>query len=181
MVDIGQELLKKAGAGDMLAFEEVYKATSGFVYNVALRITRNYADAQEVTQDVFVKICHSLKDFQFRSTFKTWVYRITVNMAINRYRKVKREERDRIDYTEIIESFPAGNSAADGAIKNDNEMILNKLLDRLIPEHKICLVLREIEGLSYQEIADILKIPLNTVRSRLKRAREALLAAAGKG
>ena len=180
-MDFGQELLKKAAAGDMPAFEQIYKAASGFVYNVALRITHNCADAQEVTQDVFIKIYHSLNDFQFRSTFKTWVYRITVNTAINRYRKVKREESGRLDYDEIIKFLPADNSAAEGAIKNDNEMMLNKLLDRLIPEYKVCLILREIEGLSYQEIAVTLKIPLNTVRSRLKRAREALLAASGKG
>ena len=180
IVEITQELLKRSSLGDMLAFEELYKATSGFVYNVALNITRNCADAEEVTQDVFMKVYRNLKKFQFRSAFKTWVYRITVNTAINRYRRAKKEEQGRLDYDGVIASFPAVNCAAESAIKSDNKEVLNKLLDKLIPEYKACLILREIEGLSYQEIVAALRIPLNTVRSRLRRAREALLAAAGK-
>jgi RNA polymerase sigma-70 factor (ECF subfamily) len=181
-VEIAQELIKRAGSGDMPAFEQLYQATSGFVYNVALRMTRNYADAQEVTQDVFLKIYRHLKSFRFRSAFKTWVYRITVNTAINRYRQAKKEAGRRADYNDALKYQAAGNSAAEGAIASDNKEILNKLLDRLIPEYKVCLILREIEGLSYQEIAAALRIPLNTVRSRLRRARQALLEAArGRG
>ena len=175
MNDIALDVLERASAGNMDAFELIYRATSSFVYNVALRITRNNANAEEVTQDVFMKIYRNLKDFQFRSTFKTWVYRITVNTAINHYRKSNKEEKDRVDYDNIIESLPDNRRALEGANQSDNQARLNALLDRLSPEHKTCLILREIEGLSYQEIADVLKIPMNTVRSRLKRARQALL------
>lgn len=181
MNDIDQDILEKASQGDLEAFERVYKSASGFVYNVALRVTRNSADAEEVTQDVFMKIYHNLESFQFRSAFKTWVYRITVNTAINRYRKSSREEKDRLDYDGIIETLPGAGSAAEKAIQSDNETRLNKLLELLSPQHRACLVLREIEGLSYQEIAGSLKIPVNTVRSRLKRARQSLLEQAGKG
>jgi len=181
MNDISPEVLERASQADMDAFEQVYKATSSFVYNVAFRITHNGPDAEEVAQEVFMKIYRNLKDFQFRSAFKTWVYRITVNTAINHYRKSAREVRDRVDYDNIIESLPDNRLAAEEVIKSDNEARLNALLDMLNQEHKTCLILREIEGLSYQEIADTLKIPLNTVRSRLKRAREALLEEAGKG
>ncbi len=180
MNDISQDILEKASQGDLEAFERVYKSASGFVYNVALRVSRNSADAQEVTQDVFMKILHNLKGFQFRSAFKTWVYRITVNAAINHYRKSSREEKDKADYQGIIETIPGSGSAADKAVQNDNETRLKALLELLSPQHRACLVLREIEGLSYQEIAASLKIPVNTVRSRLKRARQALLEQAGK-
>lgn len=181
MHDIAPDILQKASQGDIEAFEQVYRVYSSFVYNVAFRVTRNSADAQEVTQDVFMKIYRNLKSFQFRSTFKTWVYRITVNTAINRYRKTRREEKDRVDYDNIIASFPDSRSATEGIIQSDNEARLNALLDMLSPEHKTCLILREIEGLSYREIADALKIPVNTVRSRLKRARQALWEKAGRG
>jgi RNA polymerase sigma-70 factor (ECF subfamily) len=180
MNDIAVDILEKASQGDLEAFEQVYKSAGGFVYNVALRIIRNSADAEEVAQEVFMKVYHSLKDFQFRSSFKTWVYRITVNTAINRYRKFAREEKDKVDYGSIIETLPGVGSAAEKAIQSDNETRLNALLGLLSPEHRVCLVLREIEGLSYQEIAASLKIPVNTVRSRLKRARQALLEQAGK-
>jgi len=181
MIDIALDTLEQASRGDIGAFEQVYKATSSFVYNVALRVTRNSADAEEVTQDVFMKIYHNLKGFQFRSAFKTWVYRITVNAAINRYRKSSREEKGRLDYDGIIESLPDGRLIAEEVNKSDNETKLDALLGILNLEYKSCLILREIEGLSYREIAVALKIPVNTVRSRLKRARQALLEEARKG
>ncbi len=180
MEDISLETLEAASQGDIGAFEQVYKVVSGFVYNVALRITRNNVDAEEVTQDVFMKIYHKLKSFQYRSEFKTWVYRITVNTAINYYRKSAREDKGRVDYDGVIESSSGGVSTAEGAIQNDNGAMLNSLLGQLSLEHKACLVLRELEGLSYQQIAEVLRIPVNTVRSRLKRARQALLEKAGK-
>jgi RNA polymerase sigma-70 factor (ECF subfamily) len=181
MNEIALDILERASQGDIGAFEEVYKTASGFVYNVALRITRNSADAEETTQDVFMKIYHSLKDFQFRSAFKTWVYRITVNTAINHYRKSAREGKNRVDGDGIVETFADTHSSAEGAMQSDNEAQLNALLEMLSPQHRACVVLREIEGLSYQEMATSLKIPVNTVRSRLKRARQALLEAARKG
>ena len=175
MNDLALDILERASAGNMDAFEQVYRATSNFVYNVALRITRNSANAEEVTQDVFMKIYRNLKGFGFRSTFKTWVYRITVNTAINHYRKSNKEEKGRVDYDNIIESLPDNRLAREGISQKDNQSQLNALLDKLSPEHKACLILREIEGLSYQEMAGALSIPVNTVRSRLKRARQALL------
>jgi RNA polymerase sigma-70 factor, ECF subfamily len=181
MNDISKDILDQASQGDIKAFEEIYRQASDFVYTLAFKITRNIPDAQEVAQDVFIKIYHNLNGFQFRSAFKTWVYRITVNTAINHYRKSVRESKDRLDYDGIIESIPDRRSTAEGAIKSDNDALLNGLLDKLIPEYKVCLILREIEGLSYQEIAAALKIPINTVRSRLKRAREALLEESRKG
>ncbi len=181
MPEVVLETLKLVVAGDPAAFEQVYKAMSGFVYNVALRITRNNADAQEVTQDVFLKLYHSLKDFQFRSAFKTWVYRITVNTAINRYRRSARELKNRVANDLLIESLPGTSSASASLTQSDHEARLNDLLSKLSPEHRVCLILREIEGLSYQEIAAALKIPMNTVRSRLKRGRQALIEEGRKG
>ncbi len=175
MNDIALDTLKLASQGNIEAFEEIYKAASSFVYNVALRITGNSVDAQDVVQDVFMKIYHSLKGFQFRSTFRTWAYRITINTAINHCRKSSKEEKNRVDYDNIIESLPDNRLANEQVDQGDNQARLNGLLNMLSPEHKTCLILREIEGLSYQGIAGTLKIPVNTVRSRLKRARQALL------
>lgn len=176
MQDIPIEILKEAAEGDIEAFERLYRLTCGFVYNVALRVIRNCADAEEITQDVFMKVYHSLKDFHFHSSFRTWIYRITVNTAINRYRSTRREKKDRVDFDAVIDTVPvAQSSEPDALAKSDNQVRLNKLLEGLNPEYKVCIVLREIEGLSYKEIAASLNIPVNTVRSRLKRAREALL------
>jgi RNA polymerase sigma-70 factor (ECF subfamily) len=181
MEDIAIDILARAREGDIEAFEQVYKAASSFVYNVALKITRNSADAEEVTQDVFMKIYHNLKDFQFRSAFKTWVYRITVNTAINYYRKSIKKDSDRVDFDSTVGTVASGTSTVEDIIQNDNARRLDTLLNILNPDFKACLVLRELEGLSYQEIAAVLKIPVNTVRSRLKRARQALLEGVRKG
>ena len=173
--DIETDVLESASKGDIGAFEKIYKATSGFVYNVAWRVTRNSQDAQEVTQDVFMKIYRNLNSFRFRSSFRTWVYRITINTAINRYRKARRENRERIEYDKVKHLVWDAPAETAGIERDDNKNILHGLLDRLNPEQKTCIILREIEGLSYKDISVALNIPVNTVRSRLKRGREALL------
>jgi len=178
--NIAPDILELAAKGDINAFEQVYKATSGFVYNVAWRITRNNHDTQEVTQDVFMKIYRNLKSFRFRSSFRTWVYRITVNTAINRYHRSMRENRGRIDYDEVKYGISDTHTVDKCIQHNDDKSKLEGLLQKLNPEQKACLILREIEGLSYKDISVTLNIPVNTVRSRLKRGREALLKYAGR-
>lgn len=179
--DITPDILERARDQEIGAFEEIYKAFSTFVYNVALRITRNSADAEEVTQDVFMKIYRNLKRFEFRSAFRTWVYRITMNTAINQYQKSRREEANRVDYESVAGAMASEHSTVEELIEKDNENRVNGLLEMLNPQQKACLVLRELQGLSYREIAATLKVPLNTVRTRLKRARQALLEGVGKG
>lgn len=175
MQDISDKILVQAAAGDMDSFHQIYTATSGFVYNVAHRVTNNREDAEDVTQEVFLKIHRNLNNFQFRSSFKTWIYRITVNTAINATKRTSKDLNRRVDFDKTVQSL--GDKPESSNIdKEANELKVKALLDKLNPDQRACIVLREIEGLSYEEIAKSLKINLNTVRSRLKRARETLLA-----
>lgn len=176
MVDIPFELVTKASQGDGEAFEEIYRRSSGFVYSVALRIVGGTADAEEVTQEVFIKVYRSLADFAFRSAFKTWLYRIATNLALNAYKRKAREACRRAEYDDAAQAPAAGPDAGSGMEKEESEKALRNILARLTPEHRACIVLREIEGLSYEEMAGALNININTVRTRLKRAREALMA-----
>ncbi len=169
------DLIDKASRGDMSAFEEIYGMTSSFVYNVAFRFSGNTSDAEEITQEVYIKIYKKIKSFGFRSSFKTWVYRITVNASLNFNKRISRERGDRGDYERGI-----NNIAHNEDTGNVNENLIKFLLDKLSPEHRACIILREIQGLSYEEIAKTLEININTVRSRLKRAREVLMAQARK-
>lgn len=171
--DISMELISKARAGDMAAFEKIYRLTSGFVYNVALRIVRRPAEAQDVAQEVFVKMHRNLSQFAFRASVKTWLYRITVNTALSKCRQAAREVEGFTRYRNEIEVAAAIDPAP--RLKDDQEARVAGLLAGLEPEQRSCVVLRELEGRSYQEISEILKIPLNTVRSRLHRARENLI------
>lgn len=170
---IDKEILVKAREGDLEAFEAVYRAASGFVYNVAHGVVHNSHDAEEVTQEVFLNIYHKLRAFRMESSFKTWVYRITINFAINRYKKTSRERQKNHEYYENMDDCYEPKEA--GMDIEYTKRTVDSLLSRLNADQKTCVVLREIEGLSYEEIADTMNIGINTVRSRLKRARVKLL------
>lgn len=177
MREIAREVIEMAAGGDMAAFEEIYKTFSSTVYTIALGVTHDRQDAEEAVQDVFVKVFKALKSFRFGSSFGTWIYRITMNTAINiRRSQARRRTSATVDYDEIKESIPDPRNAHEDRIEKSYAFEnVDKILKNLSPEHRSCVVLREIEGLDYKEIADILKIPLNTVRSRLKRARESMV------
>jgi len=173
MENIDREILNRASAGDIQAFEFVYKASSSFVYNVAYRVVGNREDAFEVAQEVFMIIHDKLKSFRFESSFKTWVYRITANTAINYAKKTVRSKT--VSFEDFLIEPAVNSQAVDRLQEQDNQQLLGAFLNELNPEQRACVVLREIEGLSYQQVAASLNININTVRTRLKRAREKLL------
>jgi RNA polymerase sigma-70 factor (ECF subfamily) len=175
MQEISPQIIEQAGAGDRAAFEQIYKAACGFVYTLAWRILENQADAEEVTQEVFIKIYHSLKKFEFRSSFKTWLYRVATNTAINVYRKKAKERSRRFDFDLATKTQEAPDSPLKNLEKQEREKIIQSLLSNLPEKQRACILLRENEGLSYQEIAFTLKTNINTVRTWLKRGRQALL------
>jgi RNA polymerase sigma-70 factor (ECF subfamily) len=179
MQNISENILIRASEGDMEAFEEIYRISSGYVYTVAIKVTGNREDAEEVTQDVFLSIHKNLKSFRFRSSFKTWIYRITTNKAINAYRKRSKERARKIPFDD---ETAAEEIETPGVSKLDEEhqkKLVSVMLESLPSEQRACVVLKDIEGLKYKEIALALKININTVRSRLKRAREKLISRFG--
>lgn len=181
MEDIHQSTIHQAANGDINSFKVIYDVMKDYVYTVAYRITSSREDAEEVTQDVFVNIHKNLKSFKFQSSLKTWVYRIATNTAINRAKKNSRKSGREVALDENIPLQSFGETLTEQARKENNEALVNKFLDQLNPDQRACVMLRDSEGLSYGEIAETLNININTVRSRLKRAREKLLQATGKG
>ncbi|MCA9403923.1 MAG: sigma-70 family RNA polymerase sigma factor [Candidatus Omnitrophica bacterium] len=175
MQEIEREILERAAAGDVNAFEEVYKAYSRFVYNVALRMCRNNEIAQDVTQDVFITVYDKFDKFRFESSFKTWVYRITVNTSINTLKKGSKMRDKSVSFDDQYDYGQPADSLPEKIQREEQAALIDRLLGYLNTDQRTCIVLRNIEGLSYEEIAAALKIPINTVRSRLKRAREKLL------
>src|SRR5208283_2881820 len=133
----------------------------------------NREDALEVSQEVFMIIHDKLKTFRFESSFKTWVYRITANYAINFAKKSSRTKT--VPYEEGCGTNAVPNEAEARINQEHQSQVIENLLGAISPDQRACVVLRNIEGLSYQEIAKTLNININTVRSRLKRAREKLL------
>lgn len=174
MVDNDEALIQKAADGDRAAFESLYRAHAGFVYNVAVRIVRHTEDAEEVTQEVFLTLYRKLKTFRFGSSLKTWIYRVTSNEALSFLRKRSGSDKRRVS-EEILERVPSSERLDQGLIQADKKAAVASLLENLNPNQRACLVLREMEGLSYAEIAHTLSVNVNTVRTWLKRARENLM------
>ena len=173
--NISSDILRLAAGGDINAFEQVYKAYAPFVYNVAYRMVEAREDAEEVVQEVFIIVHQKLGSFMFRSSLKTWIYRITSNCAINLLNKRTRDTKGKVDIDDALRFVSTEPETKLIIEKEDINYKLNVLLQQLNSEEKACIILRNIEGLSYEEIAKSLKVNLNTVRTRLKRGREKML------
>ncbi len=176
MQELPEQILVAAGNGDMDAFRQIYDQYAKFVYNVALRMVRHPEDAQEIAQDVFLLVHRKLKDFRFESSFKTWLYRITVNTTMNAIKRRKKFKTNEVPFdSELERPSTMSDHVQDLMDKEYFGTVTNVLLEQLNPDQRMCVVLRNMHGLSYEEIAETLDININTVRSRLKRAREKLL------
>jgi len=174
MQEIQADIIRQAASGDKEAFRSLYDVYADYVFNIALRMVRNREDAQEVTQEVFIAVFRKLKHFRFQASLKTWIYRITINMAINQTKK-RAKNRDRTVEYDDTRTAATGNALEQTIDQEHRQKLIDKLLGFLTPEQRACVVLRNIEGLSYKQIAQTLNIDINAVRSRLKRSREKLL------
>jgi RNA polymerase sigma-70 factor, ECF subfamily len=165
------QLVTRAQAGRLDAFEELVRRYRQPTYRVALRVLGDAADAEDATQDAFVQAWRSLADFRADAAFSTWMYRIVTNRCLNVLRA-----RHRTEPLPVDREAPA--SRPDRIVEARWEVEDLKLaIARLSPEQRAPFVLRELEGHSYQEIADVLELSVPAVKSRLHRARFEVLAA----
>jgi RNA polymerase sigma-70 factor (ECF subfamily) len=167
------ELLELARKGDSQAFGALVERYQRRVVGVAQAIVHNQDDAVELAQETFVRAYENLAKFESRSSFSTWLYRIAANLSID-FRR--REGRHTVLRGEDAENeiqrlpSPLGDSFQETARGQLNRR-LNDALKELTQEHRAVILLREVEGLSYDEISDVLQVPRGTVMSRLHYAR----------
>jgi RNA polymerase sigma-70 factor (ECF subfamily) len=167
-------LLKK---GSKAAFEELLTRYSEKVGNLSLRITRSHEDAEEIVQDVFVTVYLKIKNFEGKSAFSSWLYRITVNTAFMKLRKRKKHTAFSIDdlaYQEQVSQSEMRSETSDvDFISSRHEMKgrLEEAIERLPEDYRAIFILRDIDGLSNQEVGEILSISVPAVKSRLHRSR----------
>ena len=162
--------------------EELFEKFSPMVYNLALRLSGNKSDAQDIAQDAFLKAVRGLGNLREQSFAGTWLYRITVNVWKNRVRSEKRRSFWRTlslswgggDEAPALQVPDPGDGAEAALEKGEEKAALEAALAGLEPEERAMLGLREIDGRSYAEIAEITGKPLGTVKSGISRAREAL-------
>lgn len=181
MQPLPKELLIAASEGRAGAFERIYRATADYVYSIALRITGDRADAEEVAQDVFLKVHRCLGGFRFEAAFTTWLYRITVNRAVSASRKRSRRRARLVPFDDAIGVEDPRDQTREVIEREGDRARVRTMLEALNPDQRACIVLREMEGMRYDEIAAALRLKINTVRSRIRRAREALVALAKEG
>jgi len=186
-IDIADAMLvDRCRCGDSAAMERLLRKYQNRIYNVILKICANTDDAAELTQETFVKIIENIDKFESKSSFYTWAFRIAVNLTLNycqRNAKLKLKSLDDEDYehstnaTQALKEFLSDDSSPDPAMVAQNkelcEIAIQSLM-KLDDAQRTVIVLRDIEGMNYAQIANVLQINLGTVRSRLSRARNRL-------
>ena len=174
-----QALVQRAAAGDSAAFETLVERYQQQVYNLALRMVSSHADAQDLTQEAFIRAWRALPSFHRTAQFSTWLYRLTSNICIDFLRAQKR--RKVVSLTMLQDDEDKQWELPDGDPLPEQRMIdreereaLSRAFQALDPDYRQVLTLRIVNGCSYQEIGEILNLPEGTVKSRLSRARDQL-------
>ena len=174
-------ILRGLRSGIEEAYEELIEKYEQQVYGMVYRLLGSQPDACDVVQEVFLKVFRGVSSFREQSSLRTWIYRIAVNEAHNHRRWFVRHSRhevsmtDRADQAHSLEYTPdRGLSPFDQTLESEHRTLIEQALARINPTFQTAVVLRDIQNLSYEEIAEILQVSLGTVKSRILRGREAL-------
>ena len=175
-----QELVERAQKGDRAAFRVLVQRYQKRVYSIAYGVVRNEEDAFDVTQEAFIKVHRYLGNFQGSASFYTWLYRIVINLCIDHKRRSSKGPH--VDFDDSLDHERTAMEAGSTPIRDPAKEFRRKELraqigqaiDGLSEKHKQVILLREVEGLSYKEMAEVLDISVGTVMSRLHHARQNL-------
>ena len=175
-MDVDMLNLKRAARGDEQAFETLISPHLDVTYRLCLRMMGNEQDAADMTQEALVRAWRSLSTYKAQSRFSTWLYRIASNVCLDELRKRKNRQTESLQALSEAGFDPADEAdtperAAEG---KDMRKQLAAAIGSLTEEHRAALLLRDVHGLSYEEIASVLDVNLNTAKSRISRARAAL-------
>ena len=175
-----KELVTRAKKGDQDAFGQLVLAHQNKVFTLCVHMMGSREEAEDMAQEAFLKAWRSLEGFHGESSFATWMHRLTTNLCLDHLRKQTRRQNISVavslDDEEAAFTEPAdpGSDPQRELEKRERQRAVEKALRELPEHHRRALVMREVSGLSYQEIADALELDLGTVKSRIARAREAL-------
>ena len=178
--NVDQALVERVQNGDSRAFDLLVQKYQNRISKLIARFVRNPADVQDVAQEAFIKAYRALPSFRGESAFYTWLYRIAINTAKNHLvaqgRKspayaVDVQEVEKYDASEWLKEYATPEREL---LADEIQVTVNTALDALPPDLREAITLQEIEGLSYEDIAQVMDCPIGTVRSRIFRAREAI-------
>jgi len=167
-----RELVQRLRAGDAEALRAVVERYQQRIFSLIFGIVRDRHEVEDVAQEVFLKIFQRIDAFDGRSKFYTWLYRVAANAAKDHVKKLSRRPAVPLDENAPLPDEAAG--PGEHASRQESRRIVREAIDSLPPRYREVLALREIQGLSYTEIADVLRLSMGTVESRLHRARARL-------
>ncbi len=182
--DSDLEIVHAVQAGDVAAFDQLITSYRGRVYGVVYNMTSNREDAADLTQDAFIKAFQSINRFQGQSSFFTWLYRIAINSTLTHLRKnrlksffsLEKLDEEGRQTAEVIEALTDNSGAERDTFIRELQEKLNEAMQKLSIRHRTVVTLFEIDGLSHQEIAEVMNCSVGTVRSRLHYAKQLLQA-----
>ena len=175
-----KELITRAKNGDQDAFGQLVLAHQNKVYSLCVHLLNSREEAEDMAQEAFLKAWRSLSGFQGESSFATWMHRLTTNLCLDHLRKQTRRQNVSVavslddEETVFVEPADPGSDPQQELERKERQQALTNGLRELPEHHRKPLVMREVSGMSYQEIADALELDLGTVKSRIARARDAL-------
>lgn len=173
MKEVENRVIERAREGNLSACEEIYRTYSGFVLRTALSICKNIDDAEEITHEVFIKVLKNLNNFKFNSSFSTYLYRITVNVTLNYIQQ--RKQIIISNFSDPPDEPPSNTTVEKEVEKKELSALFIRLMEILDNGTRECFFLKEIEDMKYEEIALLLDENVNTIKTRVRRAREKLL------
>lgn len=176
------KLIMKAIDGDTSAFESLIIPYEKKIYNIALQMFKNEHDAYDAAQEVLIKVYKKLSKFKFESAFSTWLYRLAMNTCIDEYRKRKRHmthttsmDQNSDDDRKPVKQFEDHHPTPEQAVlRNERVQEVRDALDQMKDEQKLMIVYRDLQGMTYDEIATLCDCNLGTVKSRIARSRKSL-------
>lgn len=177
-----EELVRNAQNGKVEAFEQLVKLHEKKIFNIIYRMVNDYDAALDLTQDSMLKAYEHLNSFNNKSSFYTWIYRISINTCLDYIKKTKKivsislEQKIKLSNQDEVEfEIEDARSNIEQCVENNQlKAAINRAVKTLNNDYKTVIVLRDIQGFSYDEIAEILKLPVGTVKSRINRGREIL-------
>ena len=169
-------LIERCLKGDQRAWDDIVRLYWRKVFNVAYKFVGRQDEAEDLTQDIFLKLFKSLKTFDRRANFSTWLISVSRNLCIDHYRSMRREHDVVTHDVDVVTlARPSASDSPQAALEQrDRVALLRAALDKLAPSLRTAVMLRDIQELSYQEIAEKLGVPEGTVKSRINRGRAEL-------
>ena len=166
------ELVRLCQKGDMAAFEQLFHRHQDRIYSVASKMMNNQEDAMDLTQEIFLRAYQKIGKFNFSSAFSTWLYKLATNLCIDELRKRKRSANTTPLEEAVLEAD--SDTPEEHAIERDRQRQVWDAINSLKEKERAIIILKDIEGLSYKEIAEVFKCSLGRVKSRLHEARQNL-------